>query len=60
MDALLGQGQEEGGGRLRRQLDHYGKLITIVVGKYLELNEGGPNPPGLHGLLQGGKAGESL
>ena len=38
MDALLG---EEGGGRIRRQLDQYGDLITIVVGKYLELSEGG-------------------
>ena len=43
MDALLGQGQEEGGGRVRRQLDLYGELITIVVGKYLELSEGGQN-----------------
>ena len=38
MDALLGDGE---GGRVRRQLDRYGDLITIVVGKYNELSEGG-------------------
>ena len=38
MDALLGDG---GGGRVRRQLDLFGDLITIVVGKYNELSEGG-------------------
>ena len=38
MDALLGDG---GGGRVCRQLDRYGDLITIVVGKYNELSEGG-------------------
>ena len=39
MDSLLGE--EEGRGRVRRQLDLYGDLVTIVVGKYLELSEGG-------------------
>ena len=38
MDALLGDG---GGGRVRRQLDRFGELITVVVGKYNELSEGG-------------------
>ena len=38
MDTLLG---EEGGGRVRRKLDQYGELVGIVVGKYLELSEGG-------------------
>ena len=38
MDTLLG---EEGRGRVRRQLDQYGKLVGVVVGKYLELSEGG-------------------
>ena len=38
MDTLLG---EEGGGRIRRQLDQYGDLVTIMVGKYLELSEDG-------------------
>merc|ERR1711989_44482 len=38
MDALLGDG---GGGRVRRELDRYGDLITVVVGKYNELSEGG-------------------
>ena len=36
MDELLGQD-----GRIRQQLDQYGDLITIVVGKYNELSEGG-------------------
>ena len=36
MDELLGQQ-----GRIRQQLDQYGDLITVVVGKYLELSEGG-------------------
>ena len=36
-DQLLGE-QE---GRIRRQLDRYGDLITIVVGKFNELSEGG-------------------
>ena len=39
MDTLLGE--EEGRGRIRRQLDHYGELITIVVGKYCELSDWG-------------------
>ena len=39
MDALLGDGG--GGGRVRRQLDRFGELITVVVGKYNELSEGG-------------------
>ena len=39
MDTLLGV--EEGGGRVRRQLDQYGDLVGIVVGKYLEISEGG-------------------
>ena len=39
VDALLGE--EGGGGRVRRQLDQYGELETIVVGKYLEMSEGG-------------------
>ena len=38
MDALLGDGE---GGRVRRQLDRYGDLITIVVGKYNELSASG-------------------
>merc|ERR1719319_546031 len=38
MDTLLG---EEGDGRVRRKLDQYGELVGIVVGKYLELSEGG-------------------
>ena len=36
MDELLGQE-----GRIRQQLDQYGDLITIVVGKFNELSEGG-------------------
>ena len=39
MDALLGEGG--GGGRVRRQLDRFGDLITVVVGKPDELSEGG-------------------
>ena len=39
VDALLGE--EGGGGRVRRQLDQYGELVTIVVVKYLEMSEGG-------------------
>ena len=39
MDALLGDGG--GGGRARRQLDRFGELITVLVGKYNELSEGG-------------------
>ena len=41
MDALLGDGGGGGGGRVRRQLDLFGDLITVVVGKYNELSEGG-------------------
>lgn len=37
MDTLLGEGE----GRVRRQLDRYGQLVDIVVGKYLEMSEGG-------------------
>ena len=39
MDTLLGEGG--GGGRVRRRLDLFGELITVVVGKYNELSEGG-------------------
>ena len=39
VDVLLGE--EGGGGRVRRQLDQYGELVTIVIGKYLEMSEGG-------------------
>ena len=39
MDALLGDGG--GGGHVRRQLDRFGDLITVVVGKPDELSEGG-------------------
>ena len=39
MDTLLGEGG--GRGRIRRRLDLFGELITIVVGKYNELSEGG-------------------
>ena len=38
MDRLLGK-VEEGRGRVRRQLDTFGDLPTIVVGKYLEMSE---------------------
>ena len=38
---LLGDGGGGGGGRVRRQLDLFGDLITVVVGKYNELSEGG-------------------
>ena len=41
MDALLADGGGGGGGRVRRQLDLFGDLITVVVGKYNELSEGG-------------------
>ena len=41
MDALLGDDGGGGGGRVRRQLDLFGDLITVVVGKYNELSEGG-------------------
>ena len=41
MDALLGDGGGGGRGRVRRQLDLFGDLITVVVGKYNELSEGG-------------------
>ena len=37
MDRMLGE--EEGRGRVRRQLDTYGDLLTIVVGKFLEMSE---------------------
>ena len=40
MDTLLGEGGG-GGGRVRRQLDLFGELITVVVGKHNELSEGG-------------------
>ena len=50
MDALLGDG---GGGRVRRQLDRYGDLITIVVGKYNELSASGRD-----GKQQGSHDGE--
>ena len=39
MDTLLGEGG--GGGRIRRRLDLFGELITVVVGKYNEFSEGG-------------------
>ena len=39
MDTLLGEGGGEG--RVRRRLDLFGELITVVVGKYNELSEGG-------------------
>ena len=39
MDILLGE--EDGRGRVRRQLDIYGELVTIVVGKYAELSNDG-------------------
>ena len=39
MDTLLGDGG--GGGRVRRRLDLFGELITVVVGKHNELSEGG-------------------
>ena len=32
MDTLLGEAG--GGGRVRRRLDLFGELITVVVGKY--------------------------
>ena len=38
MDRMLGE-EEEGRGRVRRQLDTYGDLLTIVVGKFLEMSE---------------------
>ena len=38
MDALLG---EDSGGRVRKQLDLFGDLVGIVVGKYGEMSEGG-------------------
>ena len=39
MDRLLGE--EEGRGRMRRRLGQFGDLITIVVGKFNELSDGG-------------------
>ena len=39
MDTLLGEAG--GSGRVRRRLDLFGELITVVVGKYNELSEGG-------------------
>ena len=39
MDTLLGECG--GGGRVRRRLDLFGELITVVVGKHNELSEGG-------------------
>ena len=39
MDALLGD--KEGRGRVRHQLDLYGDLISIVVGKFNELSDDG-------------------
>ena len=39
MDRLLGE--EEGRGRMRRRLDQFGELITVVVGKFNELSDGG-------------------
>ena len=42
MDTLLGDGGDGGGGgRVRRRLDLFGELITVVVGKHNELSEGG-------------------
>ena len=42
MDNLLGGGGEGGeGGSVRRRLDLFGELITVVVGKHNELSEGG-------------------
>ena len=38
MDTLLGEGG--GGGSVRRRLDLFGELITVVVGKHNELSEG--------------------
>ena len=46
VDALLGQ--EGGGGRVRRQLDQYGELVAIVVGKFLDVG-GRPSASGFHG-----------
>ena len=39
MDRLLGE--EEGRGRMRRRLDQFGNLITVIVGKFNELSDGG-------------------
>jgi hypothetical protein len=44
MDAMLGE--VDGGGPIRRQLDQYGELLTVVVGKFNELSSGG------HDLLE--------
>ena len=41
MDSLLGD--EVSRGRMRRQLDLYGELITVGIGKYIEMSEGGQN-----------------
>ena len=42
MDQLLGEGEgeEEGRGRIRRRLDQFGYLITVLVGKNNELSDG--------------------
>ena len=39
LDRLLAE--EEGRGRMRRRLDQFGDLVTIIVGKYNELSDGG-------------------
>ena len=39
MDRLLGD--EEGNGRMRRRLDEFGDLLTVVVRKYNELSDDG-------------------
>ena len=38
MDRMLGE--EEGRGRMRRRLEQFGKLITVIVGKFNELSDG--------------------
>ena len=39
IDHMLGE--EEGMGRIRRRLDQFGSLVTIIVGKYNKLSDGG-------------------
>ena len=39
IDQLLGEGEEEGRGRIWRRLDQFGDLITVVVGKNNELSD---------------------
>ena len=60
MDALLADGGGGGGGRVRRQLDLFGDLITVVVGKWQVQRavRGWAHAAGRDGEQQGSHGGE--